>query len=94
MSKKNLDADAIRALATTQAGIGTATTKDDDAKPVTAAKKAAVTFRLDGELVGRTKAAAFWTRASISAVVTDALVAHLAKLEKANGEPFPRPGAD
>ena len=50
-----------------------------------------VAFRIDYDLVEELRAAAFWTKTTISEIVETALRAHLEKLHAKNGGPFPRP---
>lgn len=50
-----------------------------------------VAFRIDYELVEELRAAAFWTKTTISAIVEEALREHLRKLHQKNGGPFSRP---
>ncbi len=65
----------------------------DDQTPPPKPIRKPVTFHLDEALMERLRDAAWWERTPLNVMVTEAVEAHLAMLEKKNGAPFgPRRG--
>lgn len=68
-----------------------ATPAADFAVQERAETKKRVTFHMPTDLIERTRNAVFWTSgATLAGLVEEAVAAHLDKLEKERGEPFPQ----